>query len=405
MYNYNKTPGVFALDQPKAAVMVIVAVLLVVLLGCVALAVDIGYLYVARTELQRTADAAALAGAQALARSLDNPVGPYTPSAQTICSQVGLYARLNAVLREGITIDGASDVRIGYLSTPHNLNTPLQIVPLNQCNAVQVTARRDSSSSNGRIGLFFGPIFGIDSSAVGASATAVLDDRFSAYAPSPMGGTPAIPIAIDTDFWKDQIVNGNGPDLHSYDPNSGTVQESGDGVPEITLFPAKLGPSTEEAGDEGAGNFGLLHVGSGSLGTSAISEQITNGISAEDFIDLTGEPMIKFYTETSEGPVTYNVVTYDILGDPGIKTSLKSALQAQIGKVVGFFLYDTVSEEGANTVFNISGMRFGRVVEVDLTGGDKIFAIQPVPYYGPDIITSPGAPSTDWLIGSLQLVR
>ena len=42
-----------------------VAVLLVLLLGCVALAVDIGYLYVVRTELQRTADAAAMAGAPA----------------------------------------------------------------------------------------------------------------------------------------------------------------------------------------------------------------------------------------------------------------------------------------------------------------------------------------------------
>ncbi len=44
-------------------------------------------------------------------------------------------------------------------------------------------------------------------------------------------------------------------------------------------------------------------------------------------------------------------------------------------------------------------------MEVDLTGGDKIFVIQPVAYYGQDIITSPGAPSTDRLIGSLQLVR
>ena len=52
----------------KGAVIVMVAILMVVLIGCAALAVDVGYLYVARTELQRAADAGALAGAQGLCR-------------------------------------------------------------------------------------------------------------------------------------------------------------------------------------------------------------------------------------------------------------------------------------------------------------------------------------------------
>ncbi|KKL08384.1 hypothetical protein LCGC14_2576400, partial [marine sediment metagenome] len=55
------------------AIIVMVAVMLVVLLGCVALAVDIGYLYVARAELQRTADAAALAGVSELPESPESP--------------------------------------------------------------------------------------------------------------------------------------------------------------------------------------------------------------------------------------------------------------------------------------------------------------------------------------------
>ncbi|MCK4851247.1 MAG: hypothetical protein KAT11_07845, partial [Phycisphaerae bacterium] len=299
----------------KGAVIVMVAVMLVVLLGCVALAVDIGYLYVARTELQRTADAAAMAGAQALARSPDNPFGLHSPSAETVYAQVGLYASLNSVLRKAITIDYNTDITIGYLPNPHDLTTTLQIVSLDQCNAVQVIARRSSANINGEIGLLFGPLLGVESASVGASATAVLDDRFRAYAPAPIGGTPAIPIAIDAGFWKDQVVDGNGPDLYSYDPLSGTVQQSMDGLPEITLYPKKLGPSSET--DEGAGNFGLLHVGPDS-GASAVAEQIQNGISSEDFIDLTGEPMIEFYSEASEGPVTYNAVSYDVLGDPGL---------------------------------------------------------------------------------------
>lgn len=39
---------------------------MVMMFACVALALDVGYLYLARTQLQRSADAAALAGAASL---------------------------------------------------------------------------------------------------------------------------------------------------------------------------------------------------------------------------------------------------------------------------------------------------------------------------------------------------
>ena len=77
MNKYNTSSDVFFCQQRKGTIIVMVAVMLVVLLGCVALAVDIGYLYVARAELQRAADAAALAGAQAMGRDYDSPFGEY----------------------------------------------------------------------------------------------------------------------------------------------------------------------------------------------------------------------------------------------------------------------------------------------------------------------------------------
>ncbi|CAN5476428.1 hypothetical protein BH18ACT16_BH18ACT16_10880 [soil metagenome] len=49
----------------SGAVVVIVAIVAVVLFGFVALAVDAARIYAERAELQRTADAAALSGAQA----------------------------------------------------------------------------------------------------------------------------------------------------------------------------------------------------------------------------------------------------------------------------------------------------------------------------------------------------
>jgi Flp pilus assembly protein TadG len=50
----------------RGAVAVQTAVMSALLIGCAALAVDVGMMYSARTELQRAADAAALAGVSGL---------------------------------------------------------------------------------------------------------------------------------------------------------------------------------------------------------------------------------------------------------------------------------------------------------------------------------------------------
>jgi hypothetical protein len=378
-----------------------VAVMMVVLLGCVALAVDVGHLYVARTELQRAADAAALAGALALGRgSEDSPTGDYYRSSEKVYSQSELYAQLNAVIGKGVVIDRNTDVRIGYLQFPRNLSTTLEIVPLDQSNAVQVIARRTSSNADGQVGLFFAPIWGINSAAVSASAIAVLDDRFYGYAPGEGGA--AIPFSLDEDVWHDQIITGNGPDEYSYDSQTGDVLVSPDGTSEVKLFPEKLND-----GGEAAGNFGILHIGpgEGALGTSVIVDQIENGISGEDFVSMTGEPLMRFYHQTSGEPIVYDTVSYDILGDPGLKVGMENAMQAKIGKTIGFFLHSSVSEQGANTIFNVVGMRFGRVMKVELTGGDEAIVIQPTAFYDPDILTSPYVPATDNSMGRLELVR
>ena len=136
-----------------------VAILLVVLLGCVALAVDIGYLYVVRAELQRAADSAALAGALALGRgSDDSPLGDYYQSSEEVYIQAEKYALLNAAAGKGVAINRHSDVTIGYLEYPRDLSAALQTVPLDQCNAVKVIARRDSSNTDGQVNLFFASI-------------------------------------------------------------------------------------------------------------------------------------------------------------------------------------------------------------------------------------------------------
>lgn len=174
----------------------------------------------------------------------------------------------------------------------------------------------------------------------------------------------------------------------------------------VTASGGKGGKGKNKDGDDyndGAGNFGILHFGSGGNGVPPLRDQILNGISKEDFSDVTGEPLIKFYDYD-----TGDDVSYYIEGTPGVKAGLKDAMEQKVGQVVAFFLHDGISGTGSNAVFHVVAMRFGRVMEVDLTGNantGKAIIIQPVPFYGSGILTSPNAPSTDKLIANLELVR
>ena len=64
-----------------------------------------------------------------------------------------------------------------------------------------------------------------------------------------------------------------------------------------------------------------------------LREQILNGISQDEFVGLTGEPMVKFYNYDSAAPVSY-----EVNGNLGVKAGLKDAMEEKVGQVVGFFL-------------------------------------------------------------------
>ena len=113
--------------------------------------------------------------------------------------------------------------------------------------------------------------------------------------------------------------------------------------------------------------------------------------------------MIEFYDKDSGV-----AVSYAIPGTPGMKASLEDDVVARLGDKVAFFVHhEMIATSGANTVYNVVGMRFGRIVKIDLSGAKplKHSIIQPIPHYGQDVLTSTSAPSTDGLIASLQLVR
>lgn len=143
--------------ESKGGVSVMVALLLVVLLGAAALAVDAGVIYAERAELQNGADAAALAVAQDCA---DGTCVSTTATAEQ-------YANRNAK-------DNATNV------------ADVQLAPSSV--TVDVTSL-DGASGDPSLSLLFAPVLGIDETTVGATATA-------SWNIFPQGGPAILPLAF-----------------------------------------------------------------------------------------------------------------------------------------------------------------------------------------------------------------
>lgn len=154
-----------------ATVIPLVAISFTTLLGFAALSVDIGMLCNAKAELQRTADAAAIAAAAELGASNSAQA---MNAARTVASN---YAASNRVLGRGVTLDPDADIVFGRAWIPDNSTqysfTPTQTAP----NAVRVVARRTAGSPSGPVPLFFANVFGRRMGNVSAQATAALTAR------------------------------------------------------------------------------------------------------------------------------------------------------------------------------------------------------------------------------------
>jgi len=181
---------------------VIVAIVLTMLIGFTALAVDVGFMYVTKNELQNVADAAALAGAGHLGSIYaglsyeDQQTHMFTRA--NIMAVVQQVAGKNQAAKMNISILDA-DVTIG--TWDGSTLTPMAD-PLVGPDAVRVIARRDGSA-NGPITTFFAKIFGIDSVDVSADATAALTGQSTAGP----GGLP-FPAGISKKwFEKDEYCN------------------------------------------------------------------------------------------------------------------------------------------------------------------------------------------------------
>lgn len=154
----------------RGAVAVPVAVGMTVLMGFAALAVDVGMIYSTQAELQRTADAAALAAATELMNF--GADGPLVASREAAAE----FAARNKVLNAEVGL-ATTDTVFGRAALDSGTGKYAFTATEEFPNAIRVRVRRSDGSPTGPVGLLFANIFGFSHTNMGAQATALLVPR------------------------------------------------------------------------------------------------------------------------------------------------------------------------------------------------------------------------------------
>ncbi|MFP5313764.1 MAG: pilus assembly protein TadG-related protein [Actinomycetes bacterium] len=173
-------------DRERGAAAVLVALLMVVLLGFGALAVDVGLLYSEKAQLQNGADAGALGIAQKCAKDTADPV----------CSTTSPLAK---ELVDKNSLDSLSNVQSVALDVP-NRKVTVTADPL------------EAGRADNDVSLYFAGVLGIDSSSVVAKSTVVWG--------SPSKGTTPFPLAISKCQVTTLLIDGSQQLIQSHGSNA-----------------------------------------------------------------------------------------------------------------------------------------------------------------------------------------
>jgi len=174
------------LFNDKGVTVIVVALLLIVFLGIAAIAVDVGYVYMAKNQLQNAADASALAAGRQLGMICANmTVTQQQGSFNSYMNVIQQAAKepVNKVAGGDATIANA-DIVLGTWP-PFATNTTAP-------RAVQVTVKSS-------IPTFFANIFGKTGVNVSTVATAALTSQTT--------GSPGVPFGVAQDFFSSGCGN------------------------------------------------------------------------------------------------------------------------------------------------------------------------------------------------------
>lgn len=341
----------------KGAVVVLVVLFLVATLGFLAVSIDLGYVVTARAEMQRAADAAAMAACWEMCSKMSAGTSFEDVEDDSIAAAQATTAG-NAICSSSSQLL-AQDVEFGHVANISSRNSPFDTSDEDDFNAVRVTIRRNSST-NGKVPTFFGRALGLNGVDSAVRATAAFSKTNEGFTtPNDGSNLPLLPFALDLATWE-QVRSNSGPDNYSFDPLTGQVTPGSDGIAEGNLYPQDTGAS---------GNRGTVDIGSSNNSTADLARQITSGVSAEDLAHHGGELRVD-----QSGTLQLN-------GDPGISAGIKDELASIIGEARMIPIFSNVSGNGNNSQYTIVKFVGVRILNVKLTGSmsSKNVMFQPAP--------------------------
>lgn len=222
-----------ARPQEKGYVLITMGASLLTLLSLFAFVADFGHIFVTKSQLQNTSDAAALAGVVEIPTSTSEAI----QKSQEF-GEVHWAGGVQLAIESEDVVLGRYDFQ-NFTFDP--TGTPV--------NAIQVDAKRTEGSEAGALQLFFAPLFGKETSNVRARSLAVLDPHVIGV----QGKNRLIPYSV-IDF---------------------VVDADGDGQ-------FDLGETIDiHPRDEAPGNFGFLDLDMGSNDVPELRLYIENGYDKE----------------------------------------------------------------------------------------------------------------------------
>jgi Flp pilus assembly protein TadG len=359
------------------------AFLLIVLIGMVAFVVDIGWIILARTELQAAADAAALAGADPLMDAyvqyqmagaagqasnqstiLTNAMKSARLKAEAFASYNGAGGVSSLTLNDG-------DVEFGYTDGSGNYTAYSSGQPFP--NTVKVTLRMDSSA-NGPLGLFFAPAIGTGSTNLKAVAAAVLTGGTINNFKSLGQNIGVLPVTYDVNNWNNFVKTGQWPD--------GTTSADANGVPQLQVYPCI----------QDVGNFGILSLDDSHIGASTIDGWIQSGMAPADLASLQAAGLVPLSS--------HNPNSWDWSGDTGFKSSNVQTMNNYIGTTFVLPLFTPYSAAssaqgyqagtGTGSGYNYNIVQFVGVRIVQPPNANRQVYLEPAAVVAPAAVFSSG---------------
>jgi Flp pilus assembly protein TadG len=377
----------------RGAIAVLAAILSIVMIAMVAFCVDVGYVLKVKEEMQRTADATALATGWEYGQQLSE--GQTGENASLIArSTASDYASYNEVTGKPVYVDSNTsnaadgDVVFGYVSDLGAGADSFATGDPNSYNAVRVRVRKDSSL-NGEVPYFFARVFGLQGQVLRAEATAaIIRDVKGFQTPADGSNLDILPFALDLATWNSWTA-GQGCDHYKWDAQSDHVSAGSDGKLEINLYPQGTGSP---------GNRGTVDIGQGNNSTCDIARQIVDGISPQDLQALADAG------RQLEFDACGNL---ELNGDTGISAGVKDELASIIGEPRVIPVFSTVVGPGNNAEYTIVKWIGIRIMDVKLTGAmsKKYVTIQAAPIIVKGAISSATTGTSANVFSPVALVK